>query len=69
MVKNSPSKAGDMGSNPDQRTKISDTAGQLSMRAATTEPTCSRSCGPQLKKAHIPQGDPTCFNEDPAQPK
>lgn len=68
MVKNSPSNAGDMGSNPD-RELISPTAGQLSVRAVTTESTCSRPCAPQLEKACIPQGEPTCCNDDPAQPK
>ena len=38
MVKNPPSNAGDLGSISDQGTKIPHVTGQLSPRAATTEP-------------------------------
>ena len=38
MVKNLPSNAGDVGSIPSRRTKIPHAMGQLSPRAATTEP-------------------------------
>ena len=40
MLKNPPSNAGDVGSIPDQGTKIPHAAGQLSPRATTTEPGC-----------------------------
>ena len=39
VVKNQPSNAGDMGSIPGRGTKIPHAAGQLSLHAATTEPT------------------------------
>ena len=39
-VKNPPSNAGDAGSITGQGTKIPHAAGQLSLRAATTEPKC-----------------------------
>ena len=42
VVKNLPSNAGNMGSIPGQGTKISHAGGQLSPRAATTEPAHSR---------------------------
>ena len=41
---------------------ISHAVGQLSPRAAITEPVGSRACMPQLEKT-------MCCNEDPAQPK
>ena len=49
MVKNLPSNAGDAGSIPDRGTKIPHAEGQLSLRAATTEPTrlSERACVPQ----------------------
>ena len=59
MVKNPPSTAGDVGSIPGRGTKIPHATGQLSLRAATIEPVCSRSHTPQLEK-------PACHNEDPA---
>ena len=51
VVKNPPSNAGDAGSIPSQGTKIPHAAGQLSPRAATTEPSCrnERSRMPQLR--------------------
>ena len=39
VVKNPPSNAGDVGSIPGRGTKIPHAVGQLSSRAATTEPT------------------------------
>ena len=39
VVKNLPSNSGDVGSIPGQGTKIPHTTGQLSLHAATTEPT------------------------------
>ena len=39
MVKNQPCNAGDAGSSPGQGTKIPYATGQLSVRAAATEPT------------------------------
>ena len=62
MVKNPPSSAGDTGSSPGRGTKIPHAAGQLSPRAATTEPVCSGAHAPQLEKH-------SCRNKDPAQPK
>ena len=44
MVKNPPSNAGDMDSIPGWGTKIPHAAGQLSPRAATTEPVHSGAC-------------------------
>ena len=62
VVKNLPSNAGDMGLIPHRGTKIPQAVGQLSPHAATTEPTCSRACMPQLERpctitreAHVPQ--------------
>ena len=49
VVKNPPCNAGDVGSIPGRRTKIPHAAGQLSLRATTTEPTCSGTCTPQLQ--------------------
>ena len=49
MVKNLPSNTGDMGSIPGQGTTIPHAVGQLSLRTATTEPTCSRAHAPQLE--------------------
>ena len=47
VVKNSPPDAGDTGSNPGQRTKISHTLGQLSLHAATREKPCTAAKSPQ----------------------
>ena len=44
-VKNPPSNAGDASSIPGQGTKIPHAMGQLSPRAATTEPVRSGACG------------------------
>ena len=49
MVKNPPFNAGDAGLIPGRETKIPHAVGQLSLRAATTEPVCSRACAPQLE--------------------
>ena len=54
MVKNLPSNAGDVGSIPGQGTKIPYAAGQLSLRATTTELGC-------LTRARVPQTtEPMC---------
>ena len=42
MVKNLSCNAGDAGSIPGEGTKIPHAAGQLSLRAATTEPACHK---------------------------
>ena len=54
MVKISPCNAGDMDLIPGQRTKIPHAVGQLSLCAATTEPTCHnlRIHTPQWKIPH-----------------
>ena len=57
MVKNPPSNAGETGSIPGRGTKISHAVGQLSPRAAATEPTCSGARTPQLEKRK-----PACHN-------
>ena len=49
MVKNPPSKAGDMGSIPAWGTKIPQASGQLSPHATTTKPTHSGACMPQVR--------------------
>ena len=64
VVKNPPSSAGDARSIPGQGTKIPHAAGQLSLRAATTEPAHSGVRLPQLERsprtttreARVPQG-------------
>ena len=58
MVKNPPSNAGDVGSIPGRGTKIPHDVGQLSPRAATTEPMCSRACVPQLESLHAATTEP-----------
>ena len=70
MVKNLLYNAGDAGSIPGQGTKIPHAAGQLSLRATTTEPAHLNkrarvpqttepprpgACAPQLEKTHTPQ--------------
>ena len=50
MVKNPPSKAGNAGSSPGQGTKIPHAMGQLSPRAATTEPMHPGARAPQLER-------------------
>ena len=65
---------GDMGSIPGRETKIQHAAAQLSPRAATTEPACSRACAPQLERSphaatkspRAATKDPTCHNKDPS---
>ena len=49
VVKNLPSKAGDMGSIPGRGTKIPHAVGQLIPWTATTEPVCSGAHAPQLE--------------------
>ena len=51
VVKIPPSNAGDMGPIPGWGTKISHATGQLSLRTATTEPTCSGACAPQIERS------------------
>ena len=51
--KNPPSNAGDTGSIPGQETKIPHAAGQLSLPAATTEPTHSGALQPQLQSPRV----------------
>ena len=68
MVKNPPSKAGDVGSIPDQGKKIPHAMGQLSPWAVTTDPARSRACVPQLERTHTTTKDPNapqnkCFFE------
>ena len=60
MVKNPPCNAGDAGSIPGWGTKIPHAVGQLSPRAATTEPTHSGACMLQLQSPHALE--PTCHN-------
>ena len=50
VVKNLPSNAGDVGSNPGEGTKIPHGARQQSPRATNTEPTCSKTPVLQLEK-------------------
>ena len=52
VVKNLPSNAGDVGSIPGQGTKIPHAIGQLSPRAATTDPAHSGARLPQQKTLH-----------------
>ena len=54
MHKNLPSSAGDMGSNPGERTKIPHAVDQLSPQATTAELMNSRACEPP-KILHAPQ--------------
>ena len=73
MAKNPPSNAGDAGSIPGWGTKIPCAAGQLSLRATTTELTCPGARAPQLERSlcvttkswRAAMKDPTCLNEDP----
>ena len=73
VVKNTPSNAGDTGSIPGRGTKIPHAAGQLSPRAATTDPMRSGACAPQLgrspcaatKSPRAAMKDPTCRKKDP----
>ena len=70
MVRNPPSNAGGAGSIPGQGTKIPHAMGQLSPRAATTEPTCSGAHAPQLERSlrvatkspHTTTKEPACHN-------
>ena len=63
VVKNPPSNAGDADSIPGQGTKIPHVAGQISPCAATTEPTCSGACAPQLERnLRTTMKDPMCCN-------
>ena len=63
VVKNPPSNAGDMGLIPGGGTKIPHAVGQLSPRAATTEPTRSGAHAPQLARSPCAATkDPVCCN-------
>ena len=58
VVKDSPCNAGDAGSIPGWETKMLHAVEQLSLRVATTEPTCSGArCVSQLEFLH--------YNKDP----
>ena len=59
MVENPPPKAGDVDSIPGWGTKISHAVGQLISHIATTEPTRSRACAPELENACVPQQRPS----------
>ena len=70
MVKNPPFNAGDLGSIPGQGTKIPHAGGQLSLRAAASEPVRSGARAPQLERSlHTAMEDPVCRNCDLTQPK
>ena len=60
VVKNPPSNAGDVGSIPGWGTKMPHAAGQLSPRAATTEPAHSRAHMPQLESLCAITTEPMC---------
>ena len=63
VVKNPPSHAGDAGLIPGRGTKIPHAAGQLSPCTATTEPTRSGACAPQLERSPCTaRKDPMCHN-------
>ena len=63
MVKNPPSNAGDTGSIPGGGTKIPHAVGQLSPRAANTEPVRPGAHVPQLERnLHATTKDPACCN-------
>ena len=67
VVKNPPSTAGDTGSIPGGRTKIPHASGQLSPRAATTEPVQSGAQAPQLERSpHATTKSPMDATKDPA---
>ena len=68
VVKNPPFNAVDADSIPGRGTKIPHAAGQLSLRATTTEPTRLR--GHVLWNLRVStRDDPACLNNDPMQPK
>ena len=70
MVKNPPSNAGDTGSIPGRGAKIPHATGQLSLRTATTESTCSGAYAQQLERSPraavkslcAAKKDPACHN-------
>ena len=67
VVKNSPSNAGDTGSNPGQGTKILHATGQLSPLTASTKARAPRSPSSQLERSPQAQTkDLTCHHEAPA---
>ena len=69
MVKNPPSNAGDAGSIPGQGTKIPHATGQLSLRAATTEPVHSGAHTPQLESLHVATTEPVRSRARTPQPE
>ena len=67
VVGSSPSNAGDAGLTPGQGTRISHAAGQLGLRATTTELGHSRARAPQLERSpRTSTKDSACHNKDPA---
>ena len=58
MVKSPPSSAGDAGSIPGGGTRVPHATGQLSQRAATTEPACSRAHAPQIESQRATTTEP-----------
>lgn len=76
VVKNSPSNAGELGSNPSGGTKIPHATGQLSLGTISTELACSRAHVPQLERPTEPAchswslcattKEPAWCNKDPA---
>ena len=62
MVKNPPSNARDVGSIPGQAAKIPHATGQLSPRAATTDPACSGAHALQLESPCAATTEPACHN-------
>ena len=58
VVKNPPSNTGEAGSIPGWGTKVQHAMGQLSPRAATTEPTCSGAREPQLESPRAATREP-----------
>ena len=66
VVKNSPSSAGDTGSNPGQGTKILHATGQLSPLTASTQAQVPWSPSSQLERSPQAQTkDLTCHHEEP----
>ena len=63
VVKNPSSSGGDAGSIPGRGTKIPHAVGQLSLHAATTEPTRSGACASQLERSpRAATEGPACCN-------
>ena len=65
VVKDLPSTTGNMGSIPGRETKIPHAMGQLSLRAATTEPVHSGARTPKLERSpRSAREEPAYRNED-----